>query len=559
MNLNEENGPGGIKGFRIFSFRQREWVAVNLMPEPTLEHVKVGKEIRSRTNVTSKFIRAATVSRTTGAFSAPKTATVLALVAALVCAPLQLTWSFAQAAPQYDSVQIAQMWAMVKAIEEGRDTDPVHIAQAQEFLASQGSASPAPAPVASAAATAPAGIIEIWWPTAGAVVEGVQPLKAVVQGREVSSYSMEWRVGDVVRAMPTSMVDHPHKEDGSVDVSAWGGGARIITLTAKDAAGVVIATRDVPVTVRAAAAPPSQPTALQAPVPAPAAGTQGGSNPLMGLTLYVNKHTSAASQASQWRASRPGDAQRMDVLATQPTAQWFGGWSGDIQSAVERTISAARAQGQAPVLVAYNIPQRDCGGYSAGGTNDYQNWIGGFARGIGSNSAVVILEPDALAGITCLSDGDQRKRLELLSSAVSILKSNPNTKVYVDAGHSGWIAPDVMAARLQAANIAKADGFATNVSNFMATADETSYGTRLSEKLGGKHFVVDTARNGAGSNGEWCNPWGRAIGQKPTVSTGNHLIDAYLWVKTPGESDGNCNGGPSAGSWWPDYALHLVR
>ncbi len=92
----------------------------------------------------------------------------------------------------------------------------------------------------------------------------------------------------------------------------------------------------------------------------------------------------------------------------------------------------------------------------------------------------------------------------------------------------------------------------------MTTSDETVYGANVSQLLGGKHFVVDTSRNGNGSNGEWCNPTGRAIGQTPTNQTGNALVDALLWVKTPGESDGTCNGGPSAGVWWPDYALSLV-
>ena len=32
-----------------------------------------------------------------------------------------------------------------------------------------------------------------------------------------------------------------------------------------------------------------------------------------------------------------------------------------------------------------------------------------------------------------------------------------------------------------------------------------------------------------------------------------------LWIKTPGESDGECHGGPAAGAWWPTYALGLAR
>jgi endoglucanase len=35
-------------------------------------------------------------------------------------------------------------------------------------------------------------------------------------------------------------------------------------------------------------------------------------------------------------------------------------------------------------------------------------------------------------------------------------------------------------------------------------------------------------------------------------------LDAYLWVKVPGESDGPCNGGPPAGSWWQEYALEIA-
>lgn len=273
---------------------------------------------------------------------------------------------------------------------------------------------------------------------------------------------------------------------------------------------------------------------------------------------YVDPNSAAKQQADAWRVARPADAAKMDVLAAQPTAKWFGDWSGDIQSAVNSYVSQAAAAGKEALIVAYDIPQRDCGGYSAGGNGDYSAWVKGLAQGIGSRQATVILEPDSLALVDCLSTSDLNTRYQLLSSAVSVLKNNSNTKVYLDAGHSAWVDPTTMAARLQKANVAQADGFYTNVSNFMTTSDETVYGANVSQLLGGKHFVVDTSRNGNGSNGEWCNPTGRAIGQTPTNQTGNALVDALLWVKTPGESDGTCNGGPSAGVWWPDYALSLV-
>ena len=43
--------------------------------------------------------------------------------------------------------------------------------------------------------------------------------------------------------------------------------------------------------------------------------------------------------------------------------------------------------------------------------------------------------------------------------------------------------------------------------------------------------------------------------RRPTAQTGDPLVDALLWIKRPGESDGACNGGPPAGTWWPEDAL----
>jgi len=98
-----------------------------------------------------------------------------------------------------------------------------------------------------------------------------------------------------------------------------------------------------------------------------------------------------------------------------------------------------------------------------------------------------------------------------------------------------------------------------------------------------KHFVTDTSRNGqgpwtppvhpTGDPQDWCNPPDRGLGLKPTANTSHALIDAYLWIKIPGESDGQCNRwapsgspdpvrgimDPAAGQWFPDMALELVH
>jgi len=141
-----------------------------------------------------------------------------------------------------------------------------------------------------------------------------------------------------------------------------------------------------------------------------------------------------------------------------------------------------------------------------------KRWIDGFANGIGAQRAIVILEPDAL--------------------------------------------PSGCGARA----LGPAVAFSLNVSNFRATDEVARYGVAVSSRRGGAHFVIDTSRNGRGPNrDQWCNPPGRALGTLPTTTTGNRLIDAYLWIKVPGESDGTCRGGPPAGQWWPQYALGLAR
>ncbi len=279
-------------------------------------------------------------------------------------------------------------------------------------------------------------------------------------------------------------------------------------------------------------------------------------NPFEGRRLYVDPSSPAAQQAAAWRETRPQDAAEMDEIASAPQAQWFGDWNPDVAQAVNQHVSHAAAQGRWTLLVAYNLPARDCGGHSGGGTTQYQAWIREFARGIGDRPAAVILEPDALAGLDCLSAADQQTRLALLRDAVTVLRGKA---VYLDAGHSAWHSAATMAARLQQAGIAQATGFSLNVSNFRTTADELAYGRAIAAQVG-KHFVIDTGRNGLGPNGdEWCNPPGRALGPRPTTATGDGLVDAFLWIKQPGFSDGPCNGGPAAGAWWADYALGLAR
>ncbi|WP_377271207.1 glycoside hydrolase family 6 protein [Peterkaempfera sp. SMS 1(5)a] len=286
-----------------------------------------------------------------------------------------------------------------------------------------------------------------------------------------------------------------------------------------------------------------------------------------GQLFYVSGTGSAAQQTAELRREgRTQEAAELARIADQPGALWLGGPDARAQ-AEQLTLEASRV-GRTALLVAYDIPHRDCGQYSAGGAADaaaYRSWIAEVAAGISDRAAWVVLEPDAVAHTLdgCLRGADADERYALLADAVEELGRRPRVRVYLDAGNAGWVKqPEQLAAALRRAGVGRAAGFAVNVANFYSTQESAAYGQRISAALGGAHFVIDTSRNGNGPLGgdEWCNPPGRALGEAPTTRTGRERVDAYLWIKNPGESDGQCRpGAPAPGRFWTDYALELVR
>ncbi|MEU1003170.1 glycoside hydrolase family 6 protein [Streptomyces tibetensis] len=277
------------------------------------------------------------------------------------------------------------------------------------------------------------------------------------------------------------------------------------------------------------------------------------------------------SQVLEWVRAHSGDPRHAVIasrIAQQPAAVWFADYSPQTVTArVAAVTSGGTALGRVPVVVPYAIPGRDCGGHSQGGAPDlnaYDAWIDRFAQGLGSGAVIVVLEPDSVAQTECLSAAARADRFASLARAGRVLKAaNPRARVYFDAGHSGWNAPARQAAWLRQAGAASpesSDGIFSNVSNFHATADEVAYDRRVLDALGGPASlgaVIDTSRNGNGApaDGEWCDPAGRKLGRAPTLSTGESRIDAYLWVKLPGESDG-CKGRP--GTFTASYAYALA-
>ena len=124
-----------------------------------------------------------------------------------------------------------------------------------------------------------------------------------------------------------------------------------------------------------------------------------------------------------------------------------------------------------------------------------------------------------------------------------------------------------------------------SAANRNTSAENARYAQLLNGEAAATRFVVDTSRNGTGpwpgtqahpaseSDTEaWCNPPNRGAGRRTTAATNVALVDAYVWIKLPGESDGECyrwtDGpkdpvrgvrDPSAGSWFRQQASELAR
>lgn len=306
------------------------------------------------------------------------------------------------------------------------------------------------------------------------------------------------------------------------------------------------------------------PAALLSATPASAADGSStlpsGPNPLASGPALPTFSAAAEAQKTAEREGRTAVAKKLGIISAQPTAVWLGEWydSSTLVRVLRAETQAAVRQKKTAVFVLYAIPARDCGQHSGGGLDPagYARWVALIAQTLRGTPSVAIVEPDALAMLgECAGQGD---RAGLIRDGVRTLAA-AGVPAYIDAGNSGWIAPEVMAARLRDAGIADARGFATNVSGFRTTASERTYAERVRSALGGTaRYVIDTSRNGRGWTGEWCNPPGAGLGSTPRAVSGAGGLDALLWIKRPGESDGDCNGGPAAGSWFEKAALDLV-
>lgn len=373
----------------------------------------------------------------------------------------------------------------------------------------------------------------------------------------------------------------------------------------------------------AAAPPPSPLPGLPVtPATSPAAPQQ---NPFVGAEFFVDPGYGKKVAASR-KAAPPELGKKMAKLEHMPTALWMdsieavGRLPPWLDGAAEQQKRAKRPV--VPVVVLYDLPNRDCSAKSSAGELDAAS--GGEARyraefidkiaeqfaGHPDQRIVAILEPDSLPNVaTNLNVEKCRLSAEVYQSAIAYAISKlslPNVYLYLDAAHAGWLGWDGNrdgAAKVFKAVLDKAGGpnrirgFATNISNYNALdgewgkklepsnpcSNELSYIEKLNQSLTAagipnKGFLIDTSRNGVAEArtrwGSWCNVKNAGVGERPQAAP-RPLLDAYIWGKPPGESDGSSDptaprydeacrspdsapDAPQAGQWFESYFRDLV-
>jgi cellulose 1,4-beta-cellobiosidase len=346
-------------------------------------------------------------------------------------------------------------------------------------------------------------------------------------------------------------------------------------------------------------------------------------NPFEGAHLYIDP--SFVKKVESTAAGAPtGDAARIRKAAEVPTAVWVD--SIATVANVATVLDDAKRQPTQPVVplfAVYNLPNRDCAAKASAGELSLENggeerykteFIDKIAAQLAahpSQRAAIILETDSIPNLVTNLDlpkcgaADQPFRRLIAYAAAKL--SSAGAYVYLDAGHAGWLGWDgnrTKAVEIYRDILARAGGnhtirgFFTNVSNYnvvrgddnkklapgTTAPDELTYVTKLSESLAaagitGKGFIIDTGRNGRGGIrttwGNWCNVKGAGLGERSRAAPAP-LVDAYFWIKTPGDSDGtsdekaarfddNCAspdaapGAPEAGKWFASYFLDLVQ
>ncbi|KAI8270738.1 1,4-beta-D-glucan cellobiohydrolase CEL6A [Colletotrichum sp. SAR11_239] len=370
------------------------------------------------------------------------------------------------------------------------------------------------------------------------------------------------------------------------------------------------------------------PAALAGPVKARQVASYDG-NPLADRQLFPNPYY--ADEIKNLAIPKmTGDlATKAAKVAEVPSFAWLD--TREKISLMNSTLAEIRKLNQgganppyAGTYVVYNFPDRDCSAKASAGElaiadggldkykTEYIDPIAALAKEYSDTRIVFVYEPDGLANLItnmgvqkCSQAADTYKAATDYAFKTLNLE---NVAIYVDAGHAGWLGWE---ANLQPTATLYADvykkagspkavrGLVTNVSNFngwnLTSApsyttpnnnyDESKFHAALTPMLKTAgypaNYLVDQGRSGKQPTGQqiwgdWCNVKDAGFGARPTVKTGIDTLDAIVWVKPGGESDGTsnssatrydekCSSGssftpaPEAGTWFQEYFEMLIK
>jgi len=364
-------------------------------------------------------------------------------------------------------------------------------------------------------------------------------------------------------------------------------------------------------------------TSTRATTAAPAAT----GNPFAGKNWYANPYYSsevhtlampslpASLKPAATAVAKVGSFVWMDTRSKIPLLETY--------LADMKTKNAAGANLMATFVV-YDLPDRDCAALasngelklSANGANlyktEYIDKIVAIIKKYPDIKVNLAIEPDSLANMItnmgvqkCANAASAYEELTVYALKALNL---PNVDMYLDGGHAGWLgweaniapAAKLYARVYKAAGSPRAvRGIVTNVSNYNAfsiatcnsitqgnkNCDEQRYIDSFAPLLRAEgfpaHFIVDVGRSGKQPTqqqawGDWCNVSGAGFGPRPTTNTGNANVDALVWVKPGGESDGTSDQSsvrydgfcgkssafkpaPEAGTWFQAYFEMLLK
>ncbi|KAG6314143.1 Exoglucanase 2 [Claviceps purpurea] len=362
--------------------------------------------------------------------------------------------------------------------------------------------------------------------------------------------------------------------------------------------------------------------------PAKASGSAAWKgNPYSGVDIWLNTDYASSIRNRAIPRLAGAMATAAEKVAKTPAFYWMDSLSKTpVMKKMLADIREANRKGgnYAGQFVVYDLPDRDCAAAASSGeftirnngVAKYKNYIDTIRKIVLAYSDVrimLIIEPDSLSNMVTnlnIAKCSKAKSAYLEGVNYALRQLNlPNVAMYLDAGHAGWLgwpANQDSAAQLfakvykDAGSPSSLRGLVTNVANYNgwdtatppryttgnAIYDEKHYIHALSPLLerhgwAGARFITDQGRAGRQPTGQtswshWCNAKGTGFGLRPSANTGDALLDAFVWVKPGGESDGTSKASsrrydyhcgfedalkpaPEAGEWFHEHFVQLLR